>query len=95
MSSVLAFATQGDRSLDQRRLDALLALVADEVSHFAFDNKRKLISALRLLRVIRSDRPSLVVMEGTGVAGGVTVLLTRALLRVRYVVISGDGNAAA
>jgi glycosyltransferase involved in cell wall biosynthesis len=36
------------------------------------------------------ERPELVVMEGTGVAGGLAVLAARLLRRVPYVVSSGD-----
>jgi glycosyltransferase involved in cell wall biosynthesis len=57
---------------------------------FPFDPKRKAASALRLLRTIRRDRSALVVMEGTGIAGGIPLLLARCLLRTRYVVIAGD-----
>lgn len=57
---------------------------------FAFDRSRKLRSALRLLRTVIVRRPRLIVMEGTGTAGGLVLLAMRALLRTPYVVSSGD-----
>jgi glycosyltransferase involved in cell wall biosynthesis len=87
---MLTFATQGVDSLDQTRLDALLAPLGDEIFRFPFDRTRKLASALRLLRTIRRKRPSLVIMEGTGIAGGIVMLASHALFRTRYVVATGD-----
>ena len=37
-----------------------------------------------------SERPDLIVMEGTGTAGGLVLLAIRALLGIPYVVSSGD-----
>jgi glycosyltransferase involved in cell wall biosynthesis len=90
MSSIVAFATQGEHSLDHDRLCALLAPLEDDLSYFPFDPGRKAASAYRLLRAIRRERPDLAIMEGTGVAGGSPLLLSRALLGTRYVVVSGD-----
>ena len=45
---------------------------------------------LRLLRQLRRTRASAVVMEGTGVAGGVGLILARLLLGMPYVVSTGD-----
>lgn len=85
---ILAFATQGDGHLDSERLRELLeALDADG---FAFDRSHRLRSALALARTVRSRRPDLVVMEGTGLAGGATLLALNLLFRVPFVVSSGD-----
>ncbi|HEX4465684.1 MAG TPA: glycosyltransferase, partial [Solirubrobacteraceae bacterium] len=85
------FATQGDEHLDAQRLRELLARVDCEL--LPFDHAHKLASALGLLRRIARTRPSLVVMEGTGLAGGIVLLLARLLLGVPYVVSSGDAVA--
>ncbi len=85
---ILCFATQGHDHLDARRLRLLLEPLAPE--SFAFDRASKLRSAIGLARVVRARRPSLVVMEGTGLAGGVTLLILGALLGVPFVVSSGD-----
>lgn len=85
---LLGFATQGRGHLDAARLQYLLAPL--EAEFFAFDHDRKLRSALGLARTVRARRPSLIVMEGTGIAGGATLLALNALLGVRFVLCSGD-----
>lgn len=88
---VLCFATQGCASRDEERIRALLAPL--EPSVFPFRRGSKARSALALVREIWRSRPDVVVMEGTGVAGGVALLLLRLLCGTRYVVSSGDAVA--
>jgi glycosyltransferase involved in cell wall biosynthesis len=85
---VLCFATQGHRHTDGERIRVLLEPLAAE--EFAFDHAHKLRSALALFRAVLAKRPELVVMEGTGIAGGFVLLAIHALLRTPYVVSSGD-----
>jgi glycosyltransferase involved in cell wall biosynthesis len=85
---ILCFATQGEGHLDAERLHYLLRPLGPVL--FAFDHDRKLGSAVRLARTVIARRPDLVVMEGTGWAGGITLLLLRSILRVPYIVSSGD-----
>jgi len=59
-------------------------------SEYRFERSHKLRSSLGLWREVRARRPALVVMEGTGVAGGLTLLAIDALLGVPYIVVSGD-----
>lgn len=82
------FATQGTGSYDESRIAELLADV--DAAPIPFDRTRKARSALRVLATLLRARPDLVVMEGTGLAGGVAIMLARALGAVRYVVSSGD-----
>lgn len=86
--SVACFATQGAGSLDERRILELLESVAPRL--VAFDRSKKAGALLDVVRQLRRVRPDLVVMEGTGIAGGVAVLLADVLLGVPYVVSSGD-----
>lgn len=86
--ALLCFATQGENHLDAARLRYLLEPLAP--SEFAFDHGRKIASALGLAKAVIARRPALVVMEGTGLAGGLTLIALRLLGRVRYVVSSGD-----
>lgn len=86
--SIACFATQGAGSLDEQRILDLLGPVAPRL--VAFDRSRKAGALLDVLRRLRRERPDLVVMEGTGIAGGVAVLVADALLGVPYVVSSGD-----
>ena len=85
---VACFATQGTGSLDEDRIRALLEPLDPIV--LPFDRGSKLGSAVGLMRALARHKPDLVVMEGTGVAGGVAMLASRALLGRRYVVSSGD-----
>ena len=57
---------------------------------FRFDHDRKLRSAVGLVRASLARRPRLIVMEGTGLAGGLTLLAIDAVLGIRFVVSGGD-----
>lgn len=85
---VLAFATLGRDSNEEHRILTLLGAL--EPVRFAFDRSRKWAMFRKLLGEIRKSRPQLVVMEGTGVAGGAALILARLLFGQRYVVSSGD-----
>jgi glycosyltransferase involved in cell wall biosynthesis len=85
---VICFATQGHGHIEGERIRVLLE--ESDAEEFDFDRSEKLRSALRLLRTVARRRPQLIVMEGTGTAGGLVLLLARALLGVPYVVSSGD-----
>src|ERR1700730_613283 len=85
---ILCFATQGEGHLDAARLHYLLAPLEPE--RYPFDHDRKLSSALGLAKAVLKGRPAIVIMEGTGIAGGLTLLLCDALRGVPFVVSSGD-----
>jgi glycosyltransferase involved in cell wall biosynthesis len=87
-SEILAVATQGAGGNDEARLRDLLA--GFPVDFYAFDHGKKQRSFWGLLAAIRRRHPPLVVMEGTGLAGGLAVLLGRLLAGVPYIVGSGD-----
>jgi len=86
--TLLAFATQGSGGGEEARLQALLANLGAEF--LLFDRGSKWRTFLRIWKAIRRRRPNLVVMEGTGVAGGIPLLLGRLVTGTRYVVSSGD-----
>jgi glycosyltransferase involved in cell wall biosynthesis len=85
---ILCFATQGHEHIEGERIRALLSTL--EADSFAFDRANKLRTAVGLIRAVRAQRPALVVMEGTGTAGGLTLIALDALLGVPFVVSSGD-----
>lgn len=85
---ITVFATQGTGGNEEARIRDLVSQHAHSL--FPFDRKAKLRSFAKLLRTIVRERPELVVMEGTGTAGGVAVLLASALVGTRFVVSSGD-----
>jgi glycosyltransferase involved in cell wall biosynthesis len=85
---IACFATQGPGSLDEDRIRRLLEPLEPMV--LEFDRSRRIRGALRLLRQMRRFEPELVVMEGTGIGGGIVVMLGRLLDGRSYVVSSGD-----
>jgi glycosyltransferase involved in cell wall biosynthesis len=93
--SITAFATQGSGGSvlldDERRLRTLLGRF--DATYLRFDRAHKLSSFVGVLRAVLRERPHLIVMEGTGIAGGAAVLAARALLGSRYLVSSGDAVA--
>ncbi|HEX5271939.1 MAG TPA: glycosyltransferase, partial [Gemmataceae bacterium] len=88
MTRLLVFSTLGSGSNEEARIRDLLRQFRPEV--FPFDRTQKVRMFCRLFGAIRRARPDLVVMEGTGVAGGACLILARVLLGCRYVVSSGD-----
>lgn len=88
---VLCFATQGPDSGDHQRIAYLL----DPLGPRFLDvhRHRKTDLPRTLLREIGRRRPDVVVLEGTGVAGGVAVMAARLLRGVPYLVSSGDAVA--
>lgn len=90
-AELLIFATQGAGGNDEDRLRVLTRNFP--VQSIPFDPRAKSSMFLRILKKVRADRPSMVLMEGTGIAGGIAVLLGRLLFSVPYVVSSGDAVA--
>ena len=86
--TVVCFATQGTGHHEESRIVELLADLKPTV--LPFDRSTKPTTAKGLLREIRRVRPALVVMEGTGVAGGAAVMAARLMQGTPYVVSSGD-----
>ncbi len=87
-SQILCFATQGRGHIEDERIYGLLEALEPQV--YEFDRAAKLRSAIGLLRRAHRERPDLIVMEGTGTAGGLTLIAIDALLDVPYVFSSGD-----
>jgi hypothetical protein len=88
VARIACFATQGSGSNDEERIRCLLAPMRPRV--WPFTRAEKLGSCLEIVRRIGRERPSLVVMEGTGLAGGLGVLIGRLLFGVPFIVSSGD-----
>jgi hypothetical protein len=88
MTRVVCLAGKGHGSNEESRIVQLLQAHRPEI--FPFDRARKARSALELLRMLRRSPPSLVVLEGTGLAPGLALIAARLLLGVPFVVSSGD-----
>jgi glycosyltransferase involved in cell wall biosynthesis len=85
---ILALATKGTGTNEEDRLRLLLSRTNAEF--IAFDKTAKKKSCKQVLSKVFRDRPDLLVMEGTGLAGGLVCLLARIFGRTRYVISSGD-----
>src|SRR5437762_5815214 len=85
---IIAFATKGAGSNEEARLLELLRTYSPEC--FPFDRASKLRSFRQLLRRIATVKPDLLVMEGTGIGGGMACILGRMIHGSRYVFSSGD-----
>ncbi len=84
----MVFATKGTGSNEEERIKALVS--GHKSCLLPYDKQAKWKSFLRLLRVFRATEPSLIVMEGTGIAGGLACMIGRLFFGHRYVVSSGD-----
>lgn len=83
------FATKGSGTNEALRIARLVEGVGP-LEELAFDKKRKFRSFVQVLSGLRLRRPELIVMEGTGIAGGLACVLARLFLRIPYVLSSGD-----
>lgn len=86
---ILAWATKGAGSNEEDRLRGLLSETA-EVEWFPFDRAAKFRGFRQIVRLLKTRRFDLAVMEGTGLAGGLALIWSRLLGRCRYIVSSGD-----
>ena len=85
------FATKGSGTNEALRIHALLSGLADvETVELPFDKGAKLSSAKKLWAKVRETNPDLLVMEGTGIAGGAVCLLAKLLKGIPFVFSSGD-----
>lgn len=85
---VAYFATQGSGSGDEARIAALLAPLGARPLSFARAHKAR--SAAAVVRSVLGRPPDVLVVEGTGIAGGAACVAGRLLAGTRYVVSSGD-----
>ena len=86
--TIMAFATKGSMTNEELRMRQLLS--CETATFVEFDKSAKRRSFMHLLKTVFAARPDLLVMEGTGIAGGTVCLLARLMGRSRYVVSSGD-----
>lgn len=85
---IVGFATQGSNGDDENRLKALLSQVP--ATFYPFEKRKKHLNFWRLLKSIIRDRPNLMVMEGTGIFGGLALIAGNMIAGVPYIVSSGD-----
>ncbi|HSZ06404.1 MAG TPA: glycosyltransferase [Solirubrobacteraceae bacterium] len=85
---ILCFATQGQGHIEGERIRGLLEPLGPD--DYAFDRGNKIRSAVGLVRAVRARRPALIVMEGTGTAGGLTLIALDAVVGIPFILSSGD-----
>lgn len=85
------FATKGSGSNDASRIADLLSEL--NPTEIPFDYSKKATSFSRIMSTVVKQRPNLIVMEGTGIAGGAALILCRFLYGTNYMVSSGDSIA--
>lgn len=83
------FATKGSGTNEAMRIQTLLSGMPDVVE-LPFDKGAKLDSARKLWGDVGRVKPDLLVMEGTGIAGGLVCIFSRLLRGVPFVFSSGD-----
>lgn len=88
---ILAFATKGTSTNDEARILMLLDKFNVQVS--PFERGAKLQSFMKIIQQALQTRPKLIVMEGTGIAGGLACLFLRCFFGISYVFSSGDAIA--
>ena len=91
---ICALATKGLSSGDGSRLRALvgdLDVVFVDVSRGSF-GQRLLLTPWSVIRKVRRVLPDLVLMEGTGIAGGMALIVMRLVFGIPYVFSTGDAN---
>ncbi len=89
---ICALATQGLSSGDGSRLRALvgdLDVVFVDVTRGSF-GQRLLLTPWSVIREVRRVSPDLVLMEGTGIGGGMPLIVMRLLFGIPYVFSTGD-----
>ncbi|MFQ4146221.1 glycosyltransferase [Chlorogloeopsis sp. ULAP02] len=90
-AEILVFATKGTRSNEEARILKLLQNFKFQV--VPFDRTDKFKSFISIIRQALQTKPRLVVMEGTGVLGGVACLLLQWFFGIPYIFSSGDAIA--
>lgn len=90
-AEILVFATKGTRSNDEARILKLLQNFRFQVVPFEQDDKFK--SFINIIQQALQIEPRLIVMEGTGVLGGIACLFLRWFYDIPYVFSSGDAIA--
>ena len=86
------FATKGSGTNEALRIDTLLSGFKGR-KEVPFSKKGKIGGFLKIMKTIAAERPDLMVMEGTGIAGGVACLYGKLFHGVPYVFSSGDAVA--
>lgn len=91
MNQILCIATAGKGGQDELRVRRLASRLNAELEYCFVDKKTsKLAEAKRIYRLLMSQKWDLVYQEGTGIAGGLPLIIVSFLCGQKFVVSSGD-----
>ena len=91
MKKVLCIATAGKGGQDERRMRRLASQLNAEVSYYCVDRSvSRVVAAQEVWILLRSSQWDLVYQEGTGIAGGINLILAALLRKQHFIVSSGD-----
>ena len=91
MKKVLCIATAGKGGQDELRMQRLASQLKAEVTYYCVDRSvSRLASAREIWRLLNSSHWDLVYQEGTGIAGGINLILAASITKQPFVVSSGD-----
>ena len=91
MKKVLCIATAGKGGQDERRMHYLASQLNAEVIYYCLDRSvSRVVAAQEIWRLLQSDQWDLVYQEGTGIAGGMNLILAALLKNQSFIVSSGD-----
>ena len=91
MKKVLCIATAGKGGQDERRMHRLTSQLNADVTYYCLDRSApRKVAAQDIWRLLRSRQWDLVYQEGTGIAGGMNLILAALLQKQPFVVSSGD-----
>jgi hypothetical protein len=86
---ILWFATKGSGTNEALRIETLLSKFGGR-KEIPFSKKGKMAGWIGIMKTVSAEKPDLIVMEGTGIAGGLACLYGKLFHGVSYVVSSGD-----
>ncbi len=91
MKKVLCIATAGKGGQDELRMQSLASQLKAEVTYYCVDRSlSRLASAREIWRLLHSSHWDLVYQEGTGIAGGINLILAALWRQQPFVLSSGD-----
>ena len=91
MKKVLCIATAGKGSQDELRMCRLASQLNAEVTYYCVDRSvSRVVAAQEVWILLRSSQWDLVYQEGTGIAGGMNLILAALLRKQHFIVSSGD-----
>jgi glycosyltransferase involved in cell wall biosynthesis len=91
MKTVLCIATAGKGTLDELRMRRLASKLNAQVTYYYVDRSvSRLVAAKEVWRLLKASKWDLVYQEGTGIAGGLSLIRAALTWKQPFVVSGGD-----